>query len=266
MMKKPRLGMAFAIALLGGIVTSLAYVHYPAEEITLSHVVICLSGGNPENTLLDMMSLAIQFLPVYVFCAFAGTGIYRHFCTASVYVFSRQPKRLRWYMREWGDLLLMTVLFQAIYIGTAVATSMLRLEVAWELRGIRMLACHFLIHTLWTGALSIMINIFSIFLGSDAGYILGIGINTVWVTIMASAYMNGTPELIGANPVARLIMAWHSICTGLADVSNSARFHLDVNMSVLYMLVLYIAAVIACGIIVMKYDLLTGNKETGGTS
>lgn len=264
MMKSLRFGTVSIIALFGGILTAFAYVNYPTNEIPLSTLVFCLSGRDPSNSLMDMFSLAMQFLPIYVFCAVTGTSIYQHFCTASVFVFSRQPKRLRWYIREWINLFLTIVLFQSIYIGATIITATIRLEVVYDLSGVRTLAYHFLIHTFWVCFLSVLINIFSIFLGSDAGFVLGISINTVLITILASPHMEGLQKLVAVNPISRLILAWHNIDASIDGVLDNTKFLLDINVSVVYMIVLNIAVMIACGVVVMRYDLLIGNKETGG--
>lgn len=264
MIKSLRLGTVSIIALFGGILTAFAYVNYSTNEIHLSTLVFCLSGRDPSNSLMDMFSLTMQFLPVYVFCAVTGTSIYQRFCTASVFVFSRQPKRIRWYIREWINLFLTIVLFQTIYIGATIITTTIRLEVVYNLKGVRTLAYHFLIHTLWICFLSVLINIFSIFLGSDVGFVLGISVNTVLVTILASPRMEGLQKLVAVNPISRLILGWHNIDVGNDCILDNTKFLLDINASVVYMVVLNIAVMIVCGVVVVRYDLLTGNKETGG--
>lgn len=259
MIQKTRLATIIAVALLGGILTSIAYVVSPTEKILLSELVLCLSGREPSTSVLDLLSLSTQYLPLYVFCAIVGTSVYQHFCTASVYVFSRQSRRLSWYISELRHLAISVICFQLVFAGTVIFATSYRFEIEYNQSGLLLLGYHLLIQSFWSCALALIINIISIFWGSDLGLTLGIGFNMVLITLLS------VPPLIEANPISRHILGWHSSKNEILDsILDNVEVSLDINTSVIYMFAFCAAMTVICGIILVKYDLLISNKETGG--
>lgn len=252
-------------AMLGGLLTSYAYVFAPNQEISLSEFVLCLSGREPAASLADMISLSVQFLPLYIFCAFAGIRIYRHFCTASVYVFSRETNRIRWYIHEVLQLIGEASAYQIVFIGTAMAATAGRLPVRFEQSGLILLGYHFLIHTLWSCTLILTINAFSVYLGSDFGYAAGLGIQMLLLAALPGSKTLEIPICVAINPISRLVMSWHDSSRNMLNsVLHNTEFALNINVSVCYMAVLFLGAALALGMIMTRHDLLISDRETGG--
>ena len=259
MIKRTRLAPIVAIALFGGILTSLAYVSSPTSEIDLSGIILCLSGNEPSSSVLDLLSLSTMYLPLYVFCAFSGTNLYRHFCTASVYIFSRQPKRINWYVHELVSLLMTVLVYQIVFIVAALWMTSLKLHIDIDRSGIILLVYYLAIQSLWTCSLSLMINILSIWFGSDLGYAFGIGLKMVLITLLA------VQDLLAINPVSRLVFGWHkSENEILGVVLDNTEYALDIHFSLGYMIVICVFLLVGCGLVVVRHDLLVSNKETGG--
>lgn len=259
MIRKFRLIPVSFIALLGGILTSLAYISSPSGVIKLSDLVLCLSGNRPGVSMLDLLSLSSLYFPLYIFCAISGTNLYRHFCTASVYIFSRQPNRLKWYMRELFSLSMAAFIYQSVFLVASFWTTQANLKIEFEWSGMILLVFHFVIQFLWTYSLSLIINMFSIWLGSDLGYAFGIGLNMLLITLLT------VPGLLEINPASRLVFGWHrSENTLLGSVLNNSEHALSINVSLSYMMVLTLTLAIFVGIVVNRHDLLISNKETGG--
>ena len=114
------------ISVLGGAFLSFMYVNPFGGSITLSDTILQLSGSRGEFPLgtsaTELMAFVMRMFPNYIFIMIFGTHLYNHFCTASVYVFTRQANRLVWYRKEVFQLLPYTFGFQvAGVLGHVVA-------------------------------------------------------------------------------------------------------------------------------------------------
>ena len=259
MIRKNRFLPVLLVAVIGGMLTSLAYISGLSSEIKLSGVVLYLSGNEPSLSVLDLLSLSSMYLPLYVFCAFSGTNLYRHFCTASVFVFSRQPKRIKWYVHELISLFISVLIYQIVFTMAALWTTNWKMRIEIDPNGIVLLVYYLTLQTLWSYSLSLAINMLSIRFGSDLGYALGIGIKMVLITLLAA------PDLVAMNPVSRLIFGWHkSENTLLGLVLDNTEYALDIHFSLGYMVAICVLLTIGGGFVVDRHDLLVSNKETGG--
>ena len=97
----------FLIPLLGllfGAAAALAFVNPYSGAISLSELTLQLSGSRGEFQLgfgvVELVELTLRWVPMFVFEMYLGAELYRFFCTASVYIFSRTPRRLSWYAKE----------------------------------------------------------------------------------------------------------------------------------------------------------------------
>ena len=94
-MKRERIALV-TIAVLGGCFLSITYVNPYHHTISLAELVLQLSGsrGNiPMGfSMNELLLLTMRMVPDYLMEMYLGTMLYKHFCTASVYVFSRYPK------------------------------------------------------------------------------------------------------------------------------------------------------------------------------
>ncbi len=247
------------IAIFGGILSSLAFVFSPTNKINLSSIILCISGNKPSTSVMDLLSLSSMYLPLYIFCAITGTNLYRHFCTASVYVFSRQPKRIKWYICELASLFAFVLLYQLVFTTAAVLTTGCRMRVEFDQSGTMLFLYYIVVQFLWINSLSLMINILSIWFGSDLGYAIGIGTKMVLITLLT------IPNFIALNPISRLVLGWHiSDSIYLSDVLDNTEYALNIDASLVYMVILCITLAIICGVVVVKHDLLVSNKESGG--
>ena len=104
----------FPAALVFGLWLSWSYMNPYGGVTTLSSLVEQLSGSRGdfplEPNMSELLSFTLRLLPFLVFQALAGISFYRHYCTASVYIFSRMPNRLKWYRKECALLALHTLL------------------------------------------------------------------------------------------------------------------------------------------------------------
>ena len=257
------------VGVLGGIYQAFAYINPYSGTIQLSELVLQLSGSRGEfslgNSLTELLDFSMRMLPGFIFSAFVGTELYRHFCTASVYVFSRHPHRLMWYSKEVMVILKSVALVQVIQIGTAIAVTECRYQVIFDAAGIGLLIYHFAIHSLWLFLSTLLINLLAIYIGSDSAYITVIGGQIALITVLTFAKEDTSPIIRIANPISHLVIGWHGSNNALySQVLRTAYQHLNLNDSLCLMVLLSILIMVIGGVIIKKHDLLISNLEMEG--
>ncbi len=264
----------FLIPLLGllfGAVAALAFVNPYSGAISLSELTLQLSGSRGEFQLgfgvVELVELTLRWVPMFVFEMYLGAELYRFFCTASVYIFSRTPRRLSWYAKENAALLLCGLLYQAAYLAGAVIVTSLRYALVPDSPGGVILLSHLAIYTLWTCAFTLLVNLLSILLGSGSAYLIAAGVQLAGISLLSALRLvQDDParmgRLMGLNPAAHLVLGWHSS----ADPSVQAALHSpypgpSLGESVLLTAVLWGTVTIIGAFLVKRRDLLTSNAE-----
>lgn len=266
---KQYMKMAILIGILGGTFHAFAYINPYTGTIQLSELILQLSGSRGEfslgNTLTELLDFSMRMFPAYIFGAFAGTRVYRHFCTASVYVFSRYPYRLKWYSKEVMVVFVSVALFLVIQTGTAIAVTICRYQILFDEAGFGLLGYHIAIHGLWLFFTTLLINLLAIYVGSDSGYLSVVGGQIVLITMLAFVEENSSAVIRAVNPISRLVIGWHGSENGLySNVLRATYPHLNLNGSLLYMALISVLLILVGGAIIKKHDLLISNSETEG--
>lgn len=277
-MRKYRPLLLLLLAVLGGIILSLTYIRPYEGHITLAEAVLQLSGSRGEfemgGHLLGLADFTARLLPVFVFEVCFGVMLYRHFCTASVYVFARCPRRLDWYLREVWALACSVLLFQILLMASALSVAALQYRVTVDAGGVLLAACHLAVYAMWTFAMTLLINLFAVWWGSGAGFAVVMGLQMAFVALLAleetvRAYL-GTEvkpkgSLLRWNPAAHLVMGWHSSGIDVLDRAIHSSYEtIPMGASLLLCLGISIAVVLFGAVFVTKHDLLISDVEKGG--
>lgn len=261
------------IAVLGGAYLSLIHINPHDGAIELSEAVLQLSGSRGGFALgfsySELASFAMCLFPGFLIEAFAGIMLYRHFCTASTYVFSRYPHRVRWYLREAGRLGGAVCGFHVLLLAVAMLAAAVRYELRMDSAGIMLLAYHFLIHSLWVYVMALSVNLLAVRFGSSAAYALVVSGQLACVVLMnimdlLVRHSDGRltyESVLRWNPIARLVLGWHS--SGMEGVNQApSLLGMDLNGSLTLFLLLG-AMVTFLGVLIMRrHDLLVSDLET----
>ena len=238
-----------------GIWLSLVYINPYGGQITLSELVLQLSGSRGSFplglSLTDVLTFSLRLVPTFVF------ELYRHWCTASVYVFSRIPGRRGWYLRQASGLLLTAALYQALLLAAALCTALLRWEVLFDLRGALYLGFHFGIYTLWTAGAALLVNLIAIFTGSSAAFTGLTAVQLVLISLFA-LFKEPVYELLRLNPMSCLVLGWQGNRL-LGDVTA-----MYMENSLIISAIMALAALVAGVVIVQRHDLIVSDMESGG--
>lgn len=254
------------VALLFGVWLSFAYANPYEYSMSLSYLVMQLSGARGEFPLRlntgDLLDFTLRLVPTLAFQAFAGTAFYRHYCTASVYIFSRIPNRLRWYGRETAALALQSLAYQGLILVAVIATAALRWEVTPDEAGWQLLACHWLIWSLWTFAFTMGINLLAIYWGSSGGFAALAGFQVVCISLLIAlkpfeedfALLS---TLKRVNPITCLILCWQTS----RFAGGGGGIYLEDSLALVLLLAVAVTAVGA--VIVRRHDLLISDTDGG---
>lgn len=266
---KYRMKITLLLAVIGGIFLAFVYVNPYTGSILLSEFVLQLSGSRGEfalgNSLSELLDFSMRMLPGYIFCAFIGTELYQSFCTASVYIFSRHPSRLGWYVKEVWGVLSAAALFMVFQCIVALITTFVRYDVIVDGAGVGLMIYHLVIYISWLFSVAMLINLLAIHLGGEAAYISVIGGHLVLVALLFFLNDDSLPILRCVNPVSHLVIAWHKSTSELLNsVLNTAYQNLYLEGTLSFMLLISVIVTVAEGVVIKKHDLLISNMETGG--
>lgn len=268
--------LLFITAVVGGVFLSVMYINPYGGKITLSEATLQLSGSRGEFDLgfsLDnLAAFAARLLPAFLFEMYAGILLYQHFCTASIYVFSRYPHRVKWYIRKAFQLGGAVCAFQMLLLAAAMLTAICRFELRVDSAGIVLLTYHFLIHSLWIYSMTLLINLSALYIGSSAAYVTVNAAQLVCIVLLypmdllvrCSDGRITYGMILKWNPVAHLILGWHGCKVGTVErLLESSRLQIDLNHS-LVILILFGSFITSAGaLIVRKHNLLISDSEMG---
>lgn len=266
----------FFIGVLSGIVLSYTYINPFFGRITLSDVILQLSGSRGEfplgTSMQELMGFALRLAPNYIFVVVFGIIIYRHFCTASVYVFSRHSNRKRWYIKEISLLGLYSILFQVVVTVVAVIMAILRYDVVINKAGMTLFLIHIVSYSLWFFCLSLFMNVIALMLGSNTAFICVATFQMLCITALGLLQTVKKLEenkefvywVITLNPITRIILGWHkSTNESLASALFSKYDVLYFCDSLVVLIFLCCFIIVWGGFVISKHDLLAADIELG---
>lgn len=253
-----------------------AYIFINPYEgnIDLSELILQLSGSAGEfclgTSLPELIGFMLRMLPNYIIMLVLGINIYRYFCTASVYIFSRCSKRYKWYMKIIFYLFVEVLIYEIIFVATAILITVLRYEVVIDYRGFYVSGYHIFLYTIWNLAWILLINICAIKKGSSNSFLMAIGIQiffTASLNIITILESYNVPDkiierIINFNPVAHTVLGWHS---GVFFNERLMGNHhsMDMSETIVLILIFGISTVLIGNILIQRHDLLVENIEIG---
>lgn len=264
--------IAALIGLLSGVLSAMLFVRPYFGSITLSELVLQLSGSRGtyefSSSLSEIMSMYTRFIPIFLLEFYGGTVMYRNFCTASVYIFTRNPNRTRWYFRETARVLLLSVVFTAVSLITAVLLSMVQYDVFTNYPGVLLGIYHFILFSIWITTATILLNLFSIIFGTHVSALIVIGFQAFCIAALSliKIEVQFLPAvLLQINPMAHLILGWfHSRIPALdaAIVSTHKGFSF---VPALFVVSSYCLLTVLSGRqFILHRDILSSNAELDG--
>lgn len=223
-----------------------------------------------------MINFVVYYFPVLLFQIIMGTYIYRHFCTASVYYFSRVQCRIRWYIKEAAKLYLMVAVYLIIVVAVAAIIAALGGGISFTYDSIILFVYYIIIQSLWLYAFTLLSNVLSVKCGSSNAFAYTLGFQALCMLYFAMLQnyfvfegvdnVRGRVAALKLNPISHIVLHWHSSkINSVNDKLNAFAIDFDLNESVIVCLCIAAAVSVAGGFIIKNQELIVINRESGGT-
>lgn len=265
--------MILLLGVLSGVLISLTFVRPYQDEITLSYLVLQLSGARGtfalNCSLTELVRFMLCMIPNVLVIMVLGNRLYRHFCTASVYVFSRCPDRLIWYQKSLAGLFGQVVLFEAVFAAAAVLAALPRCRITVSPGDVRLLGFHVLIYVLWLFGWVLLTNLLAVCFGSSRSFMAVMTVQAFCTAVLAGIRFLEIKQvsehvimwLLAMNPVAHTVLSWHRGAP-FADELAESRYALSPIGSAVLFVLLDIGIMAVGGIFIRRRDLLSDDRET----
>lgn len=274
-MKLRRYGWYVAIGAVCGGLLSLSRINPYGGQITLQDLVLQLSGSRGDFVMElyygAMVDFGFLMLPFFLYQFYGGIQLYRQFCVASVYVFSRTTNRVKWYFTELWGMCKGLIVLQMFLQGTTLLVAALRWDVIWTGEGWLLLGIHVLLFTMWTFTMALGVNLLALIWGSSTGFLVVFALQAGMLAVLCTgAKLESTDpalaRLLALNPISRLVLGWQSGGVfGLEGGLPAEYGHALTLSGSLLLVALMTAVVVVLGLMVIrKKDILVSNLETGG--
>ena len=223
------------------------------------------------DCMLDFLpQITHWYMPLLFFQIIYGIYIYRHFCSASIYFFSRNINRKKWFLTEAVKLYGYTLLYLISMLASGIMVKAFCYNIIWNVEGLLILIYYICIHSLYLFAITLGTNVIAIRFGSSVGFISIVSLNIFFISLYASLgeiinedilYTEYT-WLFKINPFAHLIFSVHS--SGILCVDNEINKYgmsFDLNYSILLFAIVSIAFLILGCIMCEKHEFVKNNIE-----
>lgn len=194
------------------------------REISALNLLVMQSFGMEEFSAQMLGAISTKLFALIFFQITEGNEICRHFEVASVYYFSRQMKKGRWFAGECGKLLLKCVVFTAVYLG-AVGTALMLAGEKMEGEYFVILAYQTVIFSLWLYFNCMLMNALALLADGVTGFFTTMLLQGAELCLLSLASVAGplrlfwmVPEeeliaharILKLNPAFHLFLGWHS--------------------------------------------------------
>lgn len=242
------------------------------KELQLSDIIFRIAFGYAWYDIVYIVPIMALFLPLFLFQILCGSMIYRYFCCASVYYFTRNGNRIKWFLMECGKLYVTTIGFLVVmFLSGTIALSFVS-DITIDQDVLWMGGFYFLLHSLFLFSFTLAINVLSIVWNSTAGIVIPVGIQLMSIAFytMLSGFSNTesgglSPEnawMIYGNPFAQIVFRIHTIDgKAISSVLGEEAFTFDLRTSVVYMAVVAVSVIVGGCVVVHNHEFITNDKE-----
>ncbi len=257
------------VALVVGIVCA-GTGFFKVESVPVSRIVLFNAFNGIEYYPQYISQFTYQYIPLFAFQIIFATHIYKHFCCASVYFFSRNINRIKWFSGEVLRLYVYAVMYLTVVsIAQIVVISMFS-KIVLDNTTFIILFYYIVIYSLYLLFTTLAINILSITFSSNIGFIIVQGI--ILLAISTYFYLGNYIKddiitkkavlFIKSNIIANLVFSIHSSnINKLNALINTVGINFDMNFSIIYYMIICIVVIVFGAYVVEKYEFITNSKE-----
>ena len=240
------------------------------DNIKMSEILLANTMSGVEFNPQYISTFSFEYIPIFVFQILFATNIYKHFCSASIYFFSRNANRIKWYLKEVTNIYLNSIIFLTVICISEKLFIYMFTTIKIDDGAVIIAIYYIAIYSIYLLSTTLAINIVSILFGSNIGFAIvqGIVLLSVSIFFILGNYVkdNFITEkvkfLIKGNLIANLIFPFHSSkINSINNLINIKSIDFDLNYSILYYLIICIVVIVFGGYVVEKYEFIINNKE-----
>lgn len=244
------------------------------EHIHFSQIILTFSFYEVSFILVYLIELSLKLLPFFLFQVLFGTYIYRHFCTASIYYFTRCQNRVRWFLKESGKLYLFAMIYPFLMVLSGTVVASITNQIVFDPESVYLFIYYLIIHSLWLFVTTLLVNIIAIKLDSSTGFIAIVALQMIsvstfllWKNVWSlNDAMHSAKHafFLKFNPISHLIFTWHSSSIeGINRWINDLQIDFPFSQSILVYLLLSIIVIIIGCVVVKRQEWISMRKEGG---
>lgn len=259
-------------AMFYGIFQTLPYLRI-GETVVFSDIIFGLSFNKPMFDILYIMDMIMELIPIFLFQILYGTYIYRHFCSASVFYFTRCTNRCKWFLKESIKLYGYIILYLCTLVLSSTFFCTINFGVEFDEGSIHLLCYFLIIFSIWYYITAIIINIIAIMIGSHYSFAIVASVQVLLLLIL-NIFDTNLPfeenlavnsHLLKMNPISHLVISWHSSSIPYVNnLINTWNIQFSYFSSIAYLGMIAVIVTIIGGTIINNKQLLVLNRETGG--
>lgn len=266
-----QIGKVVALAAFVGVFLGISFLG-PSTDMQFCQVVITYSFQYYKFNYTDIVYITTRMLPYFLFLFLYGTYIYKHFCTAGVYVFSRCDNRLKWIAKEIAELFGFCVLFTVLIPLFGLALACVTNHVSFDRSDLYIYFYYVAIYSLWLFFITLLANMLAIRFGGMKGFgavVIGIciciALLSLWddnkalslATTKDIAEIVKHARLLKLNPISHLFITWHSSPDEMVNqYINILEIDYNLMLSVVTMAAASVVTAVVSMIYIKKVDLI----------
>lgn len=260
-------GVVFGVSYLGENQADMILLNDVVLKLSFNEFILCKSNAAYYDKIF------LYLVPMLIFQLLSGTEIYSHFCTGSIYYFSRCTNKKVWTIKESAKVAVYSFInTTAILLSFLFVNNIAGKEIVFSFGAICVAGYYILIFSLWNLFFSIIINVLSLKFKSHFSFSIASGLEVlfslIYVALQDVLYKVYDHEelavtLIKLNPFSMLFIQWHSSkISSINELIDIFDISFDINKTIIILLVMVSIAELLCIRMIQKTDLLSSNKES----
>ena len=244
------------------------------SEILLSEILLIPTFLDIDYCMQYIPNITFGYVPLLLFQVFYGTYIYRRFCCASIYYFSRCCNRVGWFLKECLRMYIFCVGYLVVFVVSGVIATDIFVKVTVDAVSIYIFVYYVLIYSFFLLFTTVAVNLFGILFTSNVGFAVVESFLFLCIAIYTMSGEYFIPEnaqvrdyqwLVKSNLFSHLVFGIHSSkVEELNQLIHQKEILFDLDESLLLFIMLSVVTIIAGCIIVHYHDFINTNKEKGG--
>ena len=224
----------------------------------------------------DVMVVFQWAFPLILFQTMFGLSIYRHFCDASIYCFSRRNNRISWFFKELLSMSVNALIFLISELAGGLLLTLLNHKIIFNKASWFLLLYYLAIYFMWLIFTSLLINLISIKSTSTVGFTSVVGVELAYIVLFffikhqmvdldktGKKIIAAKQYLFRINPFAHLNLSWHTSKNQLINkyISAYKGINFDLNFTLITFFILCVITIIAGCIIVKNVEFINSSRE-----